>query len=86
MITIFNRIEIFSTYSMKEQAKIRGILSRHNIKYYIRTINTMSSSIFGGVGNRARTGSFGQNMDLNYQYIIYVHKRDYDIAKHVINK
>ena len=86
MITIFNRIEIFSTYSMTEQAKIRGILSQHNINYYIRTINTMSPSLFGGVGNRGRTGSFGQNMDLNYQYIIYVHKRDYDVAKHVINK
>jgi len=86
VITIFNRIEIFSTYSMTEQAKIRAILSQHSINYYIRIINTMSSSLFGGIGNRARTGSFGQNMDLNYQYIIYVHKRDYDIAKHVINK
>lgn len=85
MITIFNRKEITLTYSMSEQAKIRDKLSQGNIKYYVKTINRMSPSPFAG-GTRSRTGSFGQNMDLNYEYIIYVHKKDYEEAKYVINK
>jgi len=35
---------------------------------------------------RSRIGSFGQDMDLNYEYIIYVHKKDYEEAKHTISK
>jgi len=85
MITIFNRKEIYLTYSMSELAKIRDKLSQGNIKYYVKTINRMSPSPFAR-GTRSRTGSFGQNMDLNYEYIIYVHKKDYKQAKYVINQ
>ncbi|MDR7870421.1 MAG: hypothetical protein RIN55_06165 [Tissierellaceae bacterium] len=85
MITIFNRKELYLTYSMSEQAKIRDKLSQGNIKHYVRTINRMSPSTFAS-GRRSRTGSYGQNMDLNYEYIIYVHKKDYEQAKYVINK
>ena len=85
MITIFNRKEIYLTYSMSEQAKIRDKLSQANIKYYVKTVNRMSPSPFAGV-RRSRTGSFGQNMDLNYEYTIYVHKKDYEQAKYVINQ
>ena len=45
----------------------------------------MSPSPFSS-GMRSRTGTFGQNMDLNYEYIIYVHKKDYEKATYVINK
>ncbi len=83
MITIFNRKEVYLTYSMREQAKIRDILSRNNIKYHVKTINRMSPSPFAS-GTRARAGSFGQNTDLNYEYIIYVHRKDYEQAKYVI--
>lgn len=82
MITIFNRKELCLVFSMNEQANIREALSSNNIKYYIRTINNMSRS----GGTRGRMGSFGQNIDLSYQYIFYVHKRDYDKARYVINK
>ena len=85
MITIFNRKELCITYSMKEQAEIRNKLSQNNIAYSIRVINRMSPSLFGS-GIRSRAGSFGQNMDFNYEYIIYVHKKDYEEAKHIINK
>ena len=85
MITIFNRKELYLTYSINDQAIIRGILSQNNIEYYVKTVNRMSSSFFAS-GNRGRRGSFGQNMDVNYQYIIYVHKKDYDNAMYIINK
>lgn len=84
MITIFNRKEIYITHSMIEQAKIRDILSGNDIRYYVKTINRMSPSPFSR-GTRGM-GSFGQNMDLNYEYTFYVHRKDYDKAKYVINK
>lgn len=82
MITIFNRKELCSVFSMNEQVNIRESLSRNNIKYYIRTINNMSRP----GSTRGRSGSFGQNIDLSYEYIFYVHKNDYDEARYVINK
>jgi len=85
MITIFNRKELYLTYSMNEQAKIRDKLSQMDIEYYVKTVNRMSPSPFAR-GTRSRTGSFGQNTDLNYEYIIYVHKKDYEQAKSAVNK
>ena len=84
MINIFNRKEVYLTYSINEQTKIRRELSRSKIKYHIKTINRMSSSPIS-MGTR-RMGSVGQDMDLNYEYAIYVHKKDYDKAKYLINK
>ena len=60
-------------------------LYKNNIDYYIRIINRMSSTPFSS-GTRSRMGSFGQNMDLNYEYIFQAHKKDYDLAKYAINK
>lgn len=85
MITIFNRKELYLTYSMSEQARVRDKLSQSNIKYHVRTINRMSPSPFAS-GRRSRAGSYGQNMDLNYEYIIYVHNKDYEQAKYIINQ
>ena len=70
---------------MKEQSEIRDALSSNNIDYQIRTVNRMSPSPFSS-GSRGRGGSFGQNMDLNYEYIFYVRRIDYDNAKSVINR
>ncbi len=83
MITIFNMKELCITYSMKEQSEIRDALSKNNIDYKIRTINRMAPSPLSS-GQRGRVGSFGQNMDLNYEYIFYVQKKEYDHAKFVI--
>lgn len=85
MITIFNRRELCIVFSMAEQSEIRKILSTNKIDYYLRTINRSSPSPFSGA-SRARTGSMGQRMDLNYEYIFYVHKKDYDLAKNIIRK
>ena len=83
MITIFNRRELCIVFSMKQQASIRETLSKNKINYNIKTINRMSSSPVS-MGSRSRMGSYGQNMDLNYEYIFYVHKKDYDLSKSII--
>lgn len=85
MISIFNRKELRITYSMKEQSDIRYALANSKIEYQIKTINRMSASVFSS-GSRARSGSFGQNKDLDIEYIFYVRKVDYDNAKFAINR
>ncbi|NLO99565.1 MAG: hypothetical protein GX386_04665 [Clostridiaceae bacterium] len=85
MITIFNRKELYITYSMKKQSEVRDALLNNNIDYRIRTVNRMSPSPFS-IGSRGRMGSLGQNMNVNYEYIFYVKKTDYDRAKYIISK
>lgn len=82
MLTIFNRRNICTVFSMEEQANIRRTLSNNKIKYYIKTINNMHRP----GRRRGMVGSAGLNRNLNYQYNFYVHKRDYDKAKYLISK
>ena len=84
MITIFNRRELCTTFSMKEQAMIREILTANKIDYVIKTLNRNSPSALSDT--RARTGTFGQNKDYEHEYIIYVHKALLNDAKELIEK
>ena len=52
MITIFNRKELFITFSMKKQGAIRDILRANHIDYIVRTVNQM--------GSGKRMGAFGE--------------------------
>ena len=81
MLTLFNRRELITTFSMDAQAGIRGILSQNGIDYRVKTNSHPSGSC-----TRGRTGSFGQNADYAYQYTIYVHRNDYEKAQYLINK
>lgn len=83
MLTIFNRKELRISYSMEEQARIRDLLSENHIDYQIKTVNRRSPSSFSA-GTRARTGSFGENPELAYEYIIYVKKDDLEKAAYLI--
>lgn len=76
MITIFNRKEVCTTYSMQEQSEIRSLLAQQGIKYSIKTINRKSPS--------PMTGSFGEDLSKMYEYIFYVHKDDIKKAKHIV--
>lgn len=83
MITIFNRKELFLTFDMQEQVRIRNILADNNIDYIIKTVNRMSPSPFAA-GSRSRVGTFGQDISAMYKYVFYVHKEDYEKAKYLI--
>ena len=48
MITIFNRKEVYSTYSMESQAKARAALERHGIDYVISTTGDMARNYGSG--------------------------------------
>nr|WP_308742447.1 hypothetical protein [uncultured Anaerocolumna sp.] len=77
MITIFNRRELVTTYSMENQANIREILKSNKIDYRLKTI-TKNSRIRGNIT------IIGQNINQAYEYIFYVHKKDLEYAKSYI--
>ena len=73
MLTIFNRRELLCTFSMQQHR-----LEARDIPYSLRTVNRNAPSPFSDT--RARTDTPGQNPERTYEYIIYVHKKDYDQA------
>lgn len=83
MITIFNRKQVLVSFSMEKQAKVKDILDHNGINYYERVINRRSSSSFGS-GTRSITGSFGEKTSYMYEYIIYAHKKDFELANRYI--
>lgn len=80
MITMFNRKEVLTTFSMGEFANARSILSEHHIPYVTKTVNMSGGNRMGMGGHRATWGSIGENLDFSYQYYLYVHKKDYEKA------
>lgn len=83
MITLFNRKQVLTTFSMKKQAEIKDILDHNGITYYEKVVNRRNVSLFGN-GTRSRTGSFGEDTSYMYEYTIYVHKKDYESANKCI--
>lgn len=84
MITVFNRKQLAVTFNMKQQAEIRSALSANKVDYLVKTVNWHSSSPF--TSERARQGTLGEDLSVEYEYIFYVRKQDYERAKAVINK
>ena len=82
MLTLFNRRELYMTYDMNERVRVCDILSANNIDYRLKTTNTTASTM----GGRRGGNTFGINMDYAYEYKIYVHKKDYDRAIHLIQR
>lgn len=72
MLTIFNRKEVFVTYSVKDQADAREILRNNEIPYRVKSSNSRGSrSPFAGADNV-------------FEYKIYVHKDDWARAKYML--
>jgi len=84
MLTIFNRQELTITYDIRRQSEICDILAQNGIEYSVKVINRKSSSPFAA-GSRARSGTFGENLQVSYEYIIYVNKSEYSKASAIIN-
>lgn len=80
MITIFNRRELLTTYDMAQQAQARAVLDAAGIPYKVRVVDRKNGQAMLA-GSRARTGSFGENMAMAYEYTIYVAKEDLERAQ-----
>ena len=83
MLHWFNRKELVLTFSMEEQARIRSILGVNGVAYYTKVVNH-SSQGFGS--RRTLMGTFGENQAFANQYIIYVHRKDYELAQHLVHR
>jgi hypothetical protein len=84
LITVFNRKELFVTYSMEALAKARDALDAGGIPHYVRTRTLTSPTAYSDA--RAGTGSFGSDMNASYEYKIYVHRKDCQSAAAVIGQ
>lgn len=83
MLTIFNRRELFITFSMDEQVRVRNQLAGAGIAYRLKTIPTGSSGC-RSAGNGM--GWFRESPQYSYEYQFFVHKSDYAQACHVIGR
>lgn len=83
MLTIFNQKELVRTYNMKQQAELRDILAQNHIDYTVKVVNRKSPSPFDA-GSRARTGTFGESLQMENEYIVYVYKNDYEKAAELL--
>lgn len=83
MLTLFNRKELLTTWSMEEQIRVRELLAQNGIDYRVKTVNP-SARATAGSSSRSRVGSLGVDTDCAYQYYICVHKKDYDRARSLI--
>lgn len=84
VITIFNRRELLTTYDMAQQAQVRTALDAAGIPYKVRVVDRKNGQAMLA-GSRARTGSFGENMALAYEYTVYVAKEDLERAQLALN-
>lgn len=75
MLTVLNRKELCITFSIEQQSKIRESLVQHHIPY---TVNEITPSAPG-------LGTVDLDKECISQYIIYVHKDDFEKAKFVTN-
>lgn len=83
-MNLFNRKELTSTFSMAEQAKIREILLANQIDYTVKTVNRKSPSPLSA-GSRASTGTLGENLQAELEYIFYVTKDQLEQAKSALS-
>lgn len=81
---LFNSKDVYIGYSLEELSKVRDCLEMENIKYKYKVVNH-SRQWRGGGRTRGNFGSFGTDMNYDYQYYVYVMKKDYDQAKYLVD-
>ena len=75
MLTVFNRKEVLLTYSLKDQADAKEILSNNGIKYRIKSKSNQGGKV---------CSHFGGGVANAYEYRIFVHKDDWPKAKYLL--
>ena len=82
---LFNKENVYIGYSLEELSKVREVLENEGIKYSYKSVNR--SEQWSGLGTRrGKFGSYGINMDYEKQYTVYVHRKDFEKAKHQVNR
>lgn len=83
ILTIWNRRELVTVLTMQEQADIVEALRASNLDYSVKAVDLSSPSTLNP-GSRTRCGTYGLDSQYQYEYIIYVKKKDYSFARQVI--
>ena len=78
---LFNKENVYIGYSIEELSKVRETLENEGIKHSYKTVNRS-----GRGTRRGKFGSYGINMDYEKQYTVYVNRRDFEKAKHLVNR
>ncbi|MDD3339081.1 MAG: hypothetical protein PHS82_09530 [Lachnospiraceae bacterium] len=76
--------ELMCTFSIAQRTRVKDMLDEQGITYSCKTVNRRSPSPFSA-GNRSRTGTFGENLENEYEYYLYVKKEDYARACSLLN-
>lgn len=82
---MLNRQSVYIGRDMKAFEMVRERLEQQNIQYSYKVKNQMSQWAMPGTV-RGRMGSLGQDSGLQYEYEVFVHKRDYESAMFVLKK
>ena len=83
MIHIFNRRELLMSYDLRQVSDLRELLRANRIDYYVKVSGPRSVASIGA--GRSRMYSFGHDRNME-RYIVYVHKTDWEYAKHLLKK
>ncbi|MEL3961325.1 hypothetical protein MKZ01_08615 [Lysinibacillus endophyticus] len=81
----FNKVEVYTGFSIDELWKVQDILAREGIKYTYKVIDPSLSWVGPGT-KRGNFGSFGMDSKYEKQYVVSVRKKDAEIAKYFINR
>lgn len=88
MITVLNRESVYIGNDMRKFSLIRDILSRNGIDYTYKISNPLNRvGALGGSTMRSMTGGLGYGgAPVSDTYEVFVHKKDYEKAKYVLNE
>jgi predicted transcriptional regulator YdeE len=82
---LFNKENVYIGYSIEELSKVRGPLEKEGIKHSYKVVN--HSGQWPGRGTRrGKFGSYGIDMDYEKQYAVYVHRKDFEKVKHLVDR
>lgn len=90
MINVFNRKEVYSTYHMEDQTRVKETLESNDIECFLD--NKRLESPLGGQSTISGTASpLGAQSSVNgdnccMEYKVFVKKTDYSLAKKLIEK
>lgn len=81
MITVFNRKEVLVTLDNQLYTDVVETLYSNNIKCTSKITNLLGDNLSRGIDGR---GNVGINYEHANEYKVYVHKKDYDLARFLI--
>ena len=84
MLSFLGRKELYVTFSLQQQARLRTLLQDAKIPYRVRVVDRRAPLLGGS--SRARTGTFGENRSLECEYIFYVPRKQFSQAEPLLSK